>query len=146
MAMRELCFRGKRLDNGDWISSGSIIQCDNHMFYIPMKDRKAWVCVDDAGNITQMDDVLFYIVDPETFGQYTGLTDKGGQRIFEGDILRMDNFTPNICEVRFIEGAFCLMFPGVDFPTDIHYIHHAEIPSATVIGNIHDNPELMRHE
>jgi len=86
-----------------------------------------------------------FLVYEETIGQYIGMNDKNGNPIFEGDILWMDNFTPNVCEVRFIEGAFCLVFPepGPAWPVDIHYIQHAEKPSATIIGNIHEDPELL---
>lgn len=78
--------------------------------------------------------------------QFIGLVDKCGNEIYEGDIISMDSWEPKNCQVKFIEGAFCLAFLGGeydgDFSGDIHYIHHADRAQATIIGNIYQNPEL----
>ena len=134
--MRTILFRGKDKERGSWLyghygknTNGSWPLKD--MIY-PSQDAEAgWLHYEE--------------IDGETLSQYTGLDDKNGKPIFEGDIIRMDAFTPPNCEVMFIEGAFCLVFPepGPAWPVDIHYVQHADNHQATVIGNIHDNPELL---
>lgn len=138
--MRDIVFRGKRTDGGGWVK-GSYVECK--MSWYRLHPHKAWIVTDARSNGGWFAITGRFPVINETVGQYTGLNDKNGTPIFEGDILWMDNFTPDVCEVRFIEGAFCLVFPGAAFPTDIHYIQHADKPSATVIGNVHDNPEIV---
>lgn len=75
--------------------------------------------------------------------QYTGLKDCDGTKIFEGDILKMPSFNPNLNIVRFDRGGFCLEpITGIEsyFWSDIKY---AEDDGSEVIGNIYENPELL---
>ena len=75
--------------------------------------------------------------------QFTGLLDKNGKEIYEGDIVSLDSWEPSDYEVQFIDGAFCLWNPKCNYANDIHYTHHAERNQSTIIGNIYQNPELL---
>ena len=114
--MREIFFRGKRTDNGEWEYGD--LWCNPY--------GKRAVCIvspiNDQGT-TGGNEVI-----PETVGQYTGLTDKNGRKIFEGDIMRNAG---NV--VEFYGGDFCI---NGDSP--LSYWTGTE-----VIGNIYDNPELL---
>ena len=125
--MREILFRGKREDNGVWVEGRLIadeaIVPKGQVFYISdnVLDSTVYAC----------------IVIPETVGQYTGLKDKNGKKIFEGDILRDDDNEENGV-VEFIAGEFCVVFGNVE----THGIYDIAC-CCYVIGNIHDNHELL---
>ena len=127
--MRDILFRGKRVDNGKWIE-GSL----STEYY------KECGCV----MVSPTSDDCFK-VDPETVGQYTGLTDKNGKKIFEGDILEgdlEDSLDPGAkWRSEVIWGKFGWNCKGnkISLPMDEYDIREGE-----VIGNIHDNPELLK--
>lgn len=110
--MRQIIFRGKRVDNGEWIEG-------NYEYY--HKPEKYIISNPYTGETKG--------VIPETVGQYTGLTDKNGNKIFEGDIVYNGVFK---AQIEFINGHFS-PFGGDTFFAD----------ECEVIGNIHDNPELI---
>jgi uncharacterized phage protein (TIGR01671 family) len=80
--------------------------------------------------------------------QFTGLNDKSGREIYEGDIISLDGFHPQIYEIKFIEGAFCACRPELPMPIDCHFFEDSIGVHSEVIGNIYENPELLekRHE
>lgn len=128
--MREILFRGKRLDNGEWVE-GFIVAIRGNTY----PNGFEMITVDGI-NYDELDsyipDFISYAVDPSTVGQHTGLTDKNGKRIFEGDILTLRGGRPRV--VRFEYGAFILE----DSSIPMRFANKFE-----VIGNIHDNPELL---
>lgn len=122
MSVREILFRGKRLDNGKWVDG----------YYIPDGDK---------AYIGQSFGMQFYEVDAYTVGQYTGLTDRNGKRIWEGDIVRYgDNIHLAIFEKRAGNAYF-----GIVMDEQETWGFCPSVPSnkMEVIGNIHDNPELL---
>jgi hypothetical protein len=105
-------------------------------------------CVDDGTKMTYIfDDVLSQggAVLPETVGQFTGLKDKNNNEIYEGDILQMNGSAK--LEVQFLHGGFgyCLMFGDVLFGgnSSFQFNPFDKDESFEVIGNIHDNEDLM---
>ena len=131
--MREILFRGKRIDNGEWVE-GNLFVPDKVDF------RKPPTEILMGTNIVR----ISYEVDPETVGQYTGLKDKNGKRVFEGDILgtRYYYLSPDNVAVEVVKW-FCnswVIQEGDHLPT---MVEEDEImPYSEVIGNVHDNKEL----
>ena len=126
--IREVIFRGKRTDNGEWIE-GSLLGID-------------WCDKPSTYSIAPNTPVsVFYSVIPETVGQFTGLTDKNGVRIFEGDIVSLVKHDGLIYKVVYVPCRYELVnSKGVNcFVLDIYKSENIE-----VIGNIHDNPELLK--
>ena len=128
--MREILFRGKRTDNGEWIY-GDLMQNVN---CIKIREQEK-----DVKHIAKS-----FEIDLETVGQYTDLTDKNGKRIFEGDILLLDDINGI---VNYGTGCFCVKLSGPD------YLYHNnpaidivlyEYPGLEVIGNIYDTPEPLK--
>lgn len=123
---REILFRGKRIDNGEWVEGSLLHDTEQNESYI------AECFEDKAAYIRQ--------VIPETVGQYTGLTDKNGRKIFEGDVLLVSDTDTAI--VEYDETA--AMFMAVFGYTDSDYTSLCnQYPDIEIIGNIHDNPELL---
>lgn len=142
--MREILFRGKRVDNGEWVYSSFIMQDKEHKLLL--------------AEVELFDGDKWRAVDPETVGEYTGLTDKNGKRIFEGDIVELDdrNYDTKWCAAvefgnpngNYSWGWQLSPIGKVDINTDILCWVEMEETGAfcEVIGNIHDNPEFLRGE
>ena len=144
MAIREVIFRGKRADNGEWVE-GDLLQIK--YYNKPIIECKI---------MPQAPVSSAYPVIPETVGEFTGLTDKNGVRIFEGDIVRL------IDEHKEIEWTAVVVFGNpnseynwgwqlkaigeFDGNKDILLWVDMEESGAycEIIGNIHDDPELLR--
>lgn len=130
--MREILFRAKRTDNKGWVEGLLTIMWGQYHIIKPSDENTA------------------YPIDPETICQYTGLTDKNGRKIFEGDIVKINNDVKEVFEIS--DGA--VVYRGGSFIiggsngngtlnslfaiTDINYVLRGE-----VIGNIFDNQELI---
>lgn len=122
--MREILFRGKQLDNGEWVYGSLLFDEEQNEAFIAehFEDRAAYIRQ----------------VIPDTVGQYTGLTDKNGKKIFEGDILEV---VMSVGYVVYGEGCFCVQYEGQSKPAIDIVMLNADV---SVIGNIHDNPELLK--
>lgn len=142
--MREILFRGKRIDNGEWVYGYYARKgADKESF-------RHYICVstfssDYQSNYTYPFYLYDYEVDPSTVGQYTGLT-ANGKKIFEGDIVKVTGLYPDrdgekriwrqsrVGEVFYYHGAFYF---------DKWLLCKTSEKCIEVIGNIHDNPELL---
>lgn len=138
--MREYLFRGKATNrdpnhiyrtnykNGDWVY-GLLSDCENYRGFAVM---------------TNTDGISDIDVDRNTIGQYTGLTDKAGNKIFEGDIVNVNTNKDTLCHryegrnlvIRFDEYHRFVASGRLEYPLCDHY-------EWEVIGNIHSNPELL---
>lgn len=155
--MRKILFKAKRLDNGELVYGGSLITfLDNFSksMYMPQFDEK---CICEHDNLT--DDILsfencrFYKIDTNTLCQYTGLEDKNGKKIFEGDIVRCEyaNCVKNIHieTVVFFDGCFMTVKDGLyahicgKSKRFEHLDKSVYMISIEVIGNIHDKKEVI---
>ena len=142
--MREILFRGKRKDNGEW-GYGDLIHNDNGF-----NDQVfiANLIIGENEDKHQFDDdeILLgwspYNVIPSTIGQYTGLTDKNGRKIFEGDIVR---YGDTIHKVVFEQRSGTAYFGLVYSPFEtLPFGHYQDLKQIEIIGNIYDNPELLK--
>ncbi len=146
--MREILFRGKRIDNGEWaeglyckIKTGHYTNIRTNIRFV--EEYKDCIIKEFSdGGITWCE------VIPETVFQYTGLTDKNGKKIFEGDIVecraRKDGYDKykvvwckDYADFRIEPLDFGVQFPIADYEGE--YIQGAKY---SVIGNIFNNPEL----
>ena len=129
--MREILFRGKRLDNGDWV----------YGYYVhigPVSCQRAYIIPEYASSLYVNE------VDPSTVGQYTGLKDKNGKRIFEGDIAKvLQGKDKDIAYVGFENGAFMLYPKTGNIYERTLWSYWYNDWDVEVIGNITDNPELL---
>ena len=125
--MREILFRGKKNDSGEWVYG--------NLFNPDKSDTPTQICM--GTHIVR----ICYEIDPETVGQYTGLTDKNGRKIFEGDIVRYgDTIHRVVFEQRNGTAYFGLVYSSFE---TLPFGHYQDLKQIKVIGNIYDNPELL---
>ena len=137
--MREILFRGKRKGNGKWVEGG-------YFSIQPIENEEPLNIIVDGS-------VSYHIVDPDTVGQFTGLTDKNGKRIFEGDIVAQswydfdepadDCFGEVIFSVADCSFSVLCFDKSAIMSMGQGCAYHWEVE---VIGNIHDNPDLLNTE
>jgi len=133
--MRDIKFRGKRVDNGEW-AYGDLITFGGTFIMHPTFEFSSMLTTSK--------------VIPETVGQFTGLTDRNGKEIYEGDICEWNGWGVNISKVLFKNGMFSLHdeWGGKGQPIGKKYkwqdmgASGKEDLNLRVIGNIYDNPEL----
>ena len=139
--MRELLFRGKTLDVSEWVYGYYVQQYGTDAIYFKESDENGF------------ERLLIY---SETVGQYTGLRDRNGRKIFEGDILKLTDETNNAeCIVRvefgnpngeYNWGFQFVRISGDEMSTDVLLWIDSEDTGAftEVIGNIYDGSELLK--
>ena len=138
--MREILFRGKTLTNR-WVEGAYYKQ---EYFYGDKED--AHIIITSKENLTYDQGLDFCIVIPETVGQFTGLTDKNGTKIFEGDILQFDYIGKNLG----VNGKAAVVFEnakfGVKWGWRKEFVCLDGFVNTTleIIGNIHDNPDSLK--
>lgn len=137
--MREILFRGKRIDNGEWVEG----------YYVRLYGSNGRVSRRIYTSCAEVDcgDYYpdFFEVQPSSVSQYTGRKDKNGKYIFEGDILHFSYTGEN----RGVEGTEAVVFKNGKF--GVEWGWHKELvcldgfanTEFEVIGNIYDNPELV---
>ena len=128
--MREILFRGKRADTGEWIEG---YYCRAFRW---TGDKNPTPVIQEA------DCYSFREIIPETVGQYTGLTDKNGNRVFEGDIVKLRRRRDyGIVKYAIPECHFEYLMQG-----DGDQLLFDDVDYVEIIGNIHDNADLLGGE
>ena len=140
--MREIEFRGKDIETGEWVFGDLHTLCDKPHIHtekskFPYAGKRSFVI-------------------PETIGQFTGLLDKNGKKIYEGDIVRHPYVDPIFrdlvepkdgdgvtSEVVFHDGAFVVKYDVNDYIYLDGFTRHGYVE---VIGNIHENSELVKYK
>lgn len=123
--MREILFRGKKKSDKKWIY-GNLLQTDNITYVIQ--------------NYALFDGIGKYEIDPETVCQYTGLTDRNGRKIFENDVVKLEDYHGHrTVYVFYGEDCGCWFYGGDGFSDE--YIFNGQ--QKEVIGNYFDNEDLL---
>ena len=135
-------YRGKRKDNGEWVEGSLLTKYDVDagcvsVYYIVQTFDFA-ISVDYDTNL--LDDEIIEVI-PETVGEYMGLTDKNGKKIFEGDIVK--GYWDTIVQVVYDD---CYLGFRAKEKDGMHNcIDYYGLDRIEVIGNIHDNHELLQN-
>lgn len=142
--MRVIRFRGKDAKTGEWhygyYATLHIARKDNHDVLLGY-DEIPSIFNDEPGERSKGG--FWHTVKPETVGQFSTLRDKNGKEIYAGDILKVGE-EKTLLEVRFVRGVFAFLWNGDlddEFPCNAPTHEWAE-----VVGNIHDNPGMIKRK
>lgn len=142
--MREILFRGKSKNSNKWVFGwhcGKTLSPD-------------FSETEESDQIIDFETLYWHTCEPNSIGQFTGLTDKNGKRIFEGDIVHVlgnqqveDWKNVNyIGSIAFLDAGFCV----IDGTVEDHAFRRYQLPrldfDLEVIGNVYDNPRLLEVE
>ena len=131
--MRKILFKGKRVDNGDWIEG---IPIKTHIGTFIVFEENPHYCIQYG--YMEIDGLCK--VDENTVCQYTGLTDKNGKKIWDGDIVRSDD--GKVGQVQWFEEHCAFMIWNIT-DNKVHFLFDNDFSKIEVIGNIFDNPDLL---
>ena len=141
--MRENLFKGKRIDNGEWVEG-----------YYTESKGKTFIGIDISIGIDDIFEVFctpvirWLEVDPETLCQFTGLCDKNGKKIWENDILmaHLDESYPEDVTYETVEWNVAGWVGHETGSIDRQYLNKFDLEHYEVVGNIFNNPELLQEE
>ena len=143
--MREILFRGKRIDNGEWVEGFFVAKVDPLLGIMTSLILTQEL---DANGILRSN-MTWHKVDPETVGQYTGRIGKNGKKVFENDILQMFTIWEDgtigkglVCAVQWLTNDQCYVLTRGGSIVD-DFGNYGRPEYYEIIGNIHDNPELL---
>lgn len=144
--MRKILFKGKRTDNGEWVCGYYVLR-KRPYFKDKGADFEHIICdnlvIDDFNDKQFVDTIpITYSVDPETIGQYTGLADMNGNKIFEGDIV-WDNYKKERGIVQWDNDTARFIITCSTFTVNFNNVWSEELE---IYGNIYDNPELIKEK
>ena len=139
--MREILFRAKRLDNNQWVEVYYVRHqkrmlcpiCDE----LKKEDVDHFIFFDGFADWNMPQDLMYTKVNPDTLGQYIGMVDNRGHKIFEGDILNVMGYE------GVLTAKWWILHCGFGFGKGTLYCDETESNMIEVVGNIYDNPELM---
>ena len=144
--MREILFRAKRIDNGEWV--------DGNLITNERADHKKYIgyIFDERNGVIEDFDIVEVI--PNTICQYIGLNDKKGNRIWENDVVSINTYSyvepeeDYFGKVVYAEGwgCWCIQQPGEEKPIPLCECEGSYLTERVVEGNIFDNPELLNGE
>ena len=135
--MREILFRGKTKVYNKWVYGwycGKILNHDMHS-------------TEESSQIIDDKTLYWHTCEPDTVGQFTGLTDKNGKKIFDGDVVLYpwnDQDNPEIFTIKFKDGQF-IASPVKETEDYWDFMVGGYSKEMEIIGNIHDNPELLEN-
>ena len=143
--MREILFKAKRIDNGEWVE-GSLIDlyadsvycCIVPTFKSPSTLPFSWLVADRMA-----------LVVPETICQFTGLCDRNGNKIWENDIVTCQTkYGGDIGKIVFHNGKFCVLWNSTyHYPRNGKCENYYDINTKNLVkGSVFDNPELLQEE
>jgi uncharacterized phage protein (TIGR01671 family) len=141
--MREILFKGKRIDNGEWVE-GCYAECNGKTFI----GIDISIGIDDIFEVFCTPVIRWFEVDPETLRQFTGLYDKNGKKIWENDILmaHLDELYPEDVTYKAIQWGMAGWVTREAGSIDRQYLDKFDLEHYEVAGNTFDNPELLQEE
>ena len=145
--MREILFRAKRIDNSEWVEGYYIYHIKRTICPIgdsvKPEDEQHVIMQDGFSDWNMPRNTVVFDIDPETVCQYTGMKDKNGSRIWENDIVKIENsMDEGIGNIEFYDGMW---YVDGEPSNSLHDItEYDDAGEVEVIGNIFDNPELLK--